>query len=253
MSLRLSAEGACRTAGGSPPRPDASTPLASLINVAPLRSCAFVARHHMAWRPVDAWRAPSEAHGAIGEADAREDSRARRNYVVGADRHTLAEHSFAADARAVADPAACGDYAVGDATAGADARPVEHDRAFDGAPGADRDVAAQIGERAHMRSLADAHATLEQRRRDRPPSKLDAVGKCQEVAAETLGDRRLNIALEDVKGRLQVARGRADVQPIACAGIAKQPVADQLRPDLALDRDIAPGGHEVEDLALQDV
>src|SRR3712207_7812112 len=52
---------------------------------------------------------------------------------------------------------------------------------------------------------------------------------------------------------LQVALRRADVEPVRAAmGEAVQPVADELRPDLALDRHVLVGRDEVDDLRSEE-
>ena len=65
--------------------------------------------------------------------------------------------------------------------------------------------------------------------------------------------RASHVALEDVEGRLEVALGRPDVEPVAARREAPQAVADQLGEDLALDRDVAPRGDQIEHVALEDV
>ena len=63
----------------------------------------------------------------------------------------------------------------------------------------------------------------------------------------------LHVALEDVEGGLEVALGRPDVEPVGVGREGEEPVADEPRPDLALDRDVAVGRDEVEDAALEHV
>ena len=59
---------------------------------------------------------------------------------------------------------------------------------------------------------------------------------------------------EDVRGALQVALGRPDVEPVGLAvGEAAQPALGEHRPDLALDRDVAVRRDQVEHRALEHV
>ena len=154
---------------------------------------------------------------------------------------------------ACADATAGRDDAVAQPAALADLRPVEDHRALDRRARADRDVFAEHDQAADLGALGDAHAALEHRRRDHATGDLGALVDRQPVAAQALADGRLHVALDDVEGALQVALGRADVQPVALRGKAVEALADQQRPHLALDRDVAIGRHELEDLALQHV
>ena len=66
-------------------------------------------------------------------------------------------------------------------------------------------------------------------------------------------DPGLDPALEDVPARLQVALRGADVHPVPLQAQAMQPVPDQPREDIALDRDLLAGRNQLEHRALQDI
>ena len=88
---------------------------------------------------------------------------------------------------------------------------------------------------------------------NRQPGPITARGPIVALAAtsapgstSTLGagglDPRRNPPLKDVPARLQVALRRADVHPVAVEQQAVQPLADQAREHVALDRDVLAGG-----------
>src|SRR5271170_1661688 len=58
---------------------------------------------------------------------------------------------------------------------------------------------------------------------------------------------------DDVEGSLQVALRGADVEPVATRVMAVESVADQRRPDLALERHRTARGDQLDDAALEDV
>ena len=82
-----------------------------------------------------------------------------------------------------------------------------------------------------------------------------AVGAAREaVGVEALAHRGPHAAGEDVRRALQVALGRSDVDPVGrVVRVAVEPRADELRPHLALDRDVAARLDQVEHAALEHV
>ena len=135
----------------------------------------------------------------------------------------------------------------------ADLGAVEDDRALDRRALPHRDALAEHDERADVRARRDRAAAVDERRRHDAPVGLHAVAHGQVAGPEAIGHGRRDVALEDVEGALQVALGRPDVEPVGVGGEAEEPLADELRPDLALDRDVAVGRDEVEHRALEHV
>ena len=115
------------------------------------------------------------------------------------------------------------------------------------------DALAEDDQRADVRAGRDRAAAVDERRRHDAPVDLHALAHGQVAGAQAVGHGRGDVALEDVERALQVALRSADVQPIGVGGVAEEPLADELRPDLALDRDVAIGRDEVEHLALEHV
>ena len=112
---------------------------------------------------------------------------------------------------------------------------------------------AEHDERADVRAGGDRAAALDERRRHDAPVGLHALADGQVAGPEPLGHGGGDVALEDVEGALQVALGRPDVEPVGLGGEAEEALADEPRPDLALDRDVAIGRDEVEHRALEHV
>ena len=77
-----------------------------------------------------------------------------------------------------------------------------------------------------MRPVRDPHAALQHSGRDHAPLQLGALVDREPVAAKPLAHGRLHVALDDVEGALQVARRRADVEPVAVGGEPVEAVAD---------------------------
>ena len=104
-------------------------------------------------------------------------------------------------------------------------------------PRADRDVAlehdAAADPRAARRSGSRTRPAPTGRSARRSRRRPRRTGSARPSApATSVADR----ALEDVEGALQVAVGRPDVHPVALADVAVEPVADQPREHVALDR-----------------
>ena len=97
-------------------------------------------------------------------------------------------------------------------------------------------------EAAHVRAVGDRA-----RRARAPPagSTRPRTSAPASIASQSSPSRSptavLHVALDDVEGALQVALGGADVQPVALRREPVQAVADEPRPHLALDRDVAVG------------
>ena len=136
---------------------------------------------------------------------------------------------------------------------GADRRALEHDRALDGGVLADGHPALEHDAPADLRVRADAAARLDQRRRDDPPRGLHVVGDAGEAGAHPRGDLGVHGPLEDVERPLQVAVRRPDVHPVALADVAVEPVADEPREHVALDRGGLAGRQQLEHRALEHV
>ena len=78
----------------------------------------------------------------------------------------------------------------------------------------DRDAGLEHDAAAHARAVGDPAAALDERGRDDPPLALDRLLDDEVAVARTLGERGPDRALEDVEGRLEVALGRPDVEPV---------------------------------------
>ncbi len=164
--------------------------------------------------------------GAVERAHRRSpgvDPRARRDTAVApAISRVLSDHDVLLQFRVGADLRTLGDDAVAQHAAGADLGAGEHDRALD-------------------RALEHRPARARRARRARRDGASVAISQRSPIAAPSwLADAvDRDGAGDDVEAGLQVALGRADVQPVAAARVAVEAVADQPRPDLALDRDRA--------------
>src|SRR5271165_4433782 len=194
-----------------------------------------------------------ELDRAVGQFDTREDTRPAGYHVASSDPDALPDHGSTGDAGAVADAAAGGEDAVAQLAAGAHAGPREDHGALHGGAGADDDVLAEHDKAADVGAGAHVRAALDQRRRDHPALDLGVLGDRHPAAAEALAHRGGDVALDDVEGPLEVAGGRADVEPVALRRVAVEAVADEPWPHLALDRDVALGRHQLEHLALEHV
>ena len=104
-----------------------------------------------------------------------------------------------------------------------------------------------------MGARGDQALALDDRRRHDAPADRGRRLDRPEAVTEVLAHRGLHVALDDVERALQIALRGADVQPVGVGREAVEAVADELRPDLALDGDVLVGWHEVEDRALEDV
>ena len=174
-----------------------------------------------AGREAGAGRASSDVAGA----DRRRPRRAPRRRV---------------DRARVADAGAGGDDAVAQHAAGADLAPRRARRSARSSRPADRARrrrARPAGRRARPRRRGTPRST--KRRAGDRARRLARSARRRGSRAEALAHGGVDVALEDVEGALQVALGRADVQPVGVGGEAVEAVADEPRADLALDRDVA--------------
>src|SRR5215218_5279147 len=193
----------------------------------------------------------SEGEAAIGYLHAGEQARAARDDVVTAEGDVLAEHRAADDLAAVADAHAGADDAVAQDAARADPRALQDDGPLDDRARADGDVLAEHGEAADVGALGDARAGADDRRGDRAAADLRGRVDVEVARRQLLADSRADVALEDVERRLQVALGRADVDPVGVVvDEAVEAVVDEPGPDLALDRDVLVGRDAIEHRAL---
>ncbi len=174
----------------------------------------------------------------------REDTRAGGNDAARLDDRALPEHHVSLKFTPLPDLSARSDDRLGDGRAATHGRALEDDGALDPGPLTHRHVAAEHGIGADRRALADGGALSDKERSDR-------VRVGDPAAAP---DRPGGRAIEQVEGPLEVALGRADVEPVPVRGIAEEAVADESRKHVALDR---AGGsrrrHALEDVALEDV
>ena len=109
-------------------------------------------------------------------------------------------------------------------------------RALDGGADAHRAVASQHGHRADDARSARYGALRDQGTR---------LVAGRQGALHPLG--------EEVVRRLEVAVGRADVDPVPLGQVAVQTLADQLGKDLVLERHRAPGRYPIDHLALEHI
>ncbi len=197
----------------------------------------------------------SELDRSIGQSHAREDTRPAGDRVVRPHRHALAEHRAAFDLGARADAAAGRDDAVAQRAARADlaprrgspsARPSSRRRRARSRPAPPGCPRARPGRRA--------------RRARSPPGGPPARGsrRPSATASQSLAEPRahggVDVALDDVERPLQVALGRADVQPV---GVRRETRTDRRRSSSGhTSRSIETlrsGADELEDLALEHV
>src|SRR5262249_16894246 len=125
---------------------------------------------------------------------------------------------------------------------------VEEHGAFHGCARADPAIPAEHVRRTWLRTRRDLAPVADRRRtvqRRRNPD-LDPFPDQQSSVAETVAGDGFDPALEDVPIRLQEAVGRPDVDPVAVEPDPVQTVADELRKDLALDRDRPLRGDPLE-------
>ena len=120
-------------------------------------------------------------------------------------------------------------------------------------PRPDADPVAQHDEAPDVRALGDAHAAFDDRRRDDTTVDHRILGHREEAGPQSLCHRCRHVALDDVERALEIALRGPDVEPVGVRGEAEEAVADESRPDLALDRDRLVGRDEVEHAALEDV
>ena len=158
----------------------------------------------------------SEGEAAIGYLHAGEHTRATCDDVVGADLDTFADH------RAVRGPGVRSPMTAPGQTmqsrrtqSVADLRAAQHDAALDDRARADADALGEHGEAADVRAVGDRRARARRRRagrRARRPSPTGRRRRSRRRGARATS--RADVALEDVERHLQVARGRADVDPV---------------------------------------
>src|SRR5258707_7273276 len=198
-------------------------------------------------------RWPLELDRPVGQLHPWEDTRPARDHVVSPQADPLPQYRPGRDLAARSDLAARPDDAVAKLAALAHLAAGKDNGALDGAVGADRDVLGEHHERADVGARCDLRPGLDDRRWDHAPVELDVRRDPRPAYGEALGDGRLDVALDDVEGPLEVALGRADVHPVALGGVAVEALAHQPRPDLTLDRDVPLRRHQVEDLPLEHV
>ena len=134
--------------------------------------------------------------------------------------------------------------------------PAADDRRLDDGAGPDACPRADHGEAADPRAGADDRAVAHVHRRHESRRRIDVGTGGDEgvVGAERVAELRAEVPLEHVSVGLQVRLGRADVEPVARQG---DPVdgllLDELREDLALDRDGAVGRDQLEHVRLEHV
>ena len=198
------------------------------------------------WCPGAAWRrvgraCSSELDRAVGQGDTREDTRPAGDHVVRPHGHALAEHRAAVDRlpSPTRQPAAT--------MQSRSVQPAPISRAARGRPSARPCVPAPTRTSAPSTTRLPTCApgatctprSITRRRDRRGPATARRRSTASQPLAQPRPHGRLDVALDDVERALQVALGRADVEPVAVRREAVQPVADQQRPDLALDRDVA--------------
>src|SRR5204862_347144 len=110
---------------------------------------------------------------------------------------------------------AAGDDAPPQQAVGADLGPAHHDGALDRRALAHGDAVLEHRAAADVGAAADRAAALDQRRGHDPALVVHAALDAQVRRAHALGDLGPDRALEDVERALQVALGRADVEPVA--------------------------------------
>ena len=105
-------------------------------------------------------------------------------------------------------------------------------------------------------SISAPEPTLEpgtQHRARRDPRVGRQLGAVSHERPAVAGELGLDRPLEDVPARLQVALGGADVHPVALQPAPVEPVADEARKDLPLDRDRPSGRDQIQHRALEHV
>src|SRR4051794_22005073 len=195
----------------------------------------------------------SEPECAIWQFHPREHASSARDDVLGADRDALSQHGTVRDLRAVSDADAGADDAVAQHALGPDLRALQHDAALHRAAASDGDTVTQHDEAPDVRARGDAHAALDDGGRHDATVDHGILGHREEAAPQSLCHRCRHVALDDVERALEIALRGADVEPVGVRDETEQAVADEPRPDLALDRHRLAGRDEVEDAALEDV